>query len=246
VPYDVISSPSPLDARVEAALVARLDRGEFQLHVLPEAAAHILKETSREDWDAKSIVEKLKRDTAMAAHLLGLANSMAFRGAAPAVSLQQAVTRLGAANIRQLAVVIACETQVFRVPGFELEVRAVFRHCLATAFAAREIAKARRANVEDAFLLGLLHDVGWPLVLQTLVDVSKGLGQSVDKPAVLMSAQQHHARVAHRLGELWKLPDRVNGLFEHHHDTRWEGPHAPLAATLAFADVLSRHGEDPQ
>ena len=34
----------------------------------------------------------------------------------------------------------------------------------------------RRANVESAFLCGLLHEVGKPVLLQLIVDVARELG----------------------------------------------------------------------
>ena len=41
---------------------------------------------------------------------------------------------------------------------------------------AKEIARLRRSNVEGAFLCGLLHDIGKPVLLQTLVDIQRSFG----------------------------------------------------------------------
>jgi putative nucleotidyltransferase with HDIG domain len=179
----------------------------------------------------------------MAANLLRLANSVAFKGASPSVSLQQSVARLGATNVRQLAVVIACETRVFQVPGFEAEVRHLFRHSLTCAFAAREIARSRQANVEEAFLSGLLHDVGWPLMLQVLLDVTKRVGVTAERLALLATAGRHHAPLASHLATSWQLPERLRGALHQHHDEQFSGPGAESAATLALADALARVGE---
>lgn len=242
--YDAGAEDSAgLDARVDAALQRVLGQGSFVVPLLPEVAAQVMTETSREDWSATAVVDLLKRDAGLAANLLRLANSVAFKGAAAAVSLQQSVARLGAANVRQLAVVIACETRVFQVPGFEAEVRHLFRHSLTCAFAAREIAKVRRANVEDAFLSGLLHDVGWPLMLQVLLDVSKAVGVTVERPTLLAAAGRHHAPLARDLAVQWKLPARLSGALHEHHEQQWAGPTAELAATLALADAVARVGE---
>jgi putative nucleotidyltransferase with HDIG domain len=243
VSYDApLADAPPLDPRVAEAFAQRLEHGSFEVPLLPEVAANVLSETAREDWSASSVVELLKRDPAMAANLLKLSNSVAFRGAAPVVSLQQAVARLGASNVRQLAVVIACETRVFQVPGFEVEVRQTFRHSLAAALAAREIARARRANVEDAFLGGLLHDVGWPLLLQVLLDLSKRLEVKPERRSLLATAKAHHAPVARRLAAQWKLPERLSEAMQDHHREHFDGPHAAMSATLALADALAKVG----
>ena len=234
-----VRSQSGVARDAEARLLARLNDGPVELPVLPEAAAQIMTETSRDDWRPEIVVDCLRRDPAMAAHLLRLCNSVALRGASPVVSLQHAVARLGATQLRQLAVVIACETRVFRVPGFEALVRTVFQHSIATAFIAREIARHRRANVEDAFLLGLLHDVGWPLVLQLAVE----LDVARDRDTVMRVARQTHATIARRLADQWALPARIGLALEQHHADHWIGPIAEVAATVSLADAFARHAE---
>lgn len=229
----------------EAALLARIEAGALEVPVLPEAAAQILTETARDDWHATVIVECLRRDPTLAANLLRLCNSAAFRGASPVVSLHQAVARLGASQLRQLALAIACETRVFRVPGFEGVVHAVFQHSLTTALVAREIARLRRANLEEAFLSGLLHDVGWPLVLQLAVE----LHLEKQKAEVYRVARRTHAFLARRLAHEWRLPARVADAIEHHHALAWSGASAEAAATLALADCLAhcaQYDSDPE
>lgn len=233
--YDHASRGDGLEpSSAERAIADRLSTGVLELPVLPEVAAKVMRETAKEDWNATVVVDLLRRDPPMAAHLLRLANSVAFRGGSPVVSLQQAVARLGAQNLRQLAVVIACETKVFQVPGFEAEVRQIFRHSLATGLIAKEISRARRTNVEEAFLTGLLHDVGWPLVLQIAVE----LKVAGEREPLLRSLQAHHALVARKLAAQWQLPERVGRALEEHHFTDHEGPSAEAAATLALADTL--------
>ena len=61
-------------------------------------------------------------------------------------------------KIREIALLVACQAKVFRVPGFDQQVRAIFKHCIAAAAFAQEIARMRRWNVEESFLCGLLHD----------------------------------------------------------------------------------------
>jgi putative nucleotidyltransferase with HDIG domain len=234
--YPVRTTEPLLPADVEAALEARLVAG-LELPVLPEAAATIMTETSKETWQVSTVVAALTRDPALSAHLLRVANSPAFRGAGATVSAQQAVTRLGASHLRQVAVVIACETKAFSSALFKDEVRAVFRHSLATALFAREIARERRANVEESFLAGLLHDLGFPVALQAIVEVSKALGGPIDREAALAWTEAHHARLGAQVARAWRLPASVASAIEqHHHDAAGSA----LAATVSLGDGLAR------
>jgi putative nucleotidyltransferase with HDIG domain len=227
-----------LDASLAAELERKLSQADFDLPVLPEAASGILTETSRADWSVETLVALLKRDAAMAAHLLRLANSAAFRPASPIVSLHQAVSRLGALQLKQLALLIACETRVFRVPGFEAEMRGIFRHCLAVALYAQEIARARRSNVEEAFLAGILHDVGWPILVQALIDLHQRFELPPDRGAVLAAAERSHEQLGQALATRWSLPDRVAQALAVHHQQTGQLPE--LASVVALADVLAR------
>lgn len=235
-PPTFTTNSSTLPATLERDFTAKVARLELELPLLPEASATILSETAKTDWSAAKIVDALKRDAALSAHLLRIANSPAFCGASPVVSIQQAVTRLGGSHLRQLAVVIACETRAFAAPGFEAEVRAVFRHSLAVALCAKEIARQRRANVEAAFLAGLLHDLGWPVVIQGLSQLAGGA--ALPRDAVLERAELLHASLGGAVARAWKLPEAVAVAIVGHHDAATEDP---LTATVAFADALAQH-----
>lgn len=222
---------------LELAFAEKVKRLDLELPVLPEAAATILQETQREGWSVQRVVTVLGRDTAMATHLLRIANSPAFAGGTPVVSIQQAITRLGASQLRQLAVVIACETGAFVAKGFETEVRAALKHSLAVGLCAKEIARQRRANVEEAFLAGLLHDLGWPVAIHALV----GLGGGPHlKHATLEHAERVHATLGAALARAWRLPESIAKAIALHHD-----PHVDdaLTATIGLADVLVRRTE---
>lgn len=199
--------------------------------MLPEASATILAETSKDTWSAPKIVAALARDPSLAAHLLRVANSPAFAGAVPLVSIQQSVTRLGGAQLRQLAVVIACETKAFSAPAFATEVRAVFRHSLTAGLFAKEIARHRRANVEEAFLAGLLHDIGWPVVIQALASQATS-----SRDQVLATAEVLHPSAGASVARAWKLPEAVSRAIEAHHQADVTDP---LTATVRLADELA-------
>lgn len=237
-PFERAAPPPPLPEVLVSAFEARAAAKTLELPVLPEAAAAILSETARPEWSAARVVDALKRDASLAGHLLRLANSPAFRGASAAVSIQQAVTRLGASHLRQLALVIACETRAFAAPGFEAEVRALFRHSLAVALCAKEIARQRRANVETAFLAGLLHDIGWPVVLHAVLELGHGQAPP-HRDAVLGFAELRHAAVGAAVARAWGLAEAVALGIEAHHQAR---PGDELTATLALADALAWRG----
>lgn len=237
--------PSPEGAR--AALLCRLERGELELPLLPRVAQEVLAETEREDGEPRRLAELIRRDAAMAAHVLRVANSPLYLPPTPIVSLQQAISRLGMAAMRRIALMVACQARVFRVAGYDAAMRSLFQHSLAAAAFAQEIARLRRSNVEEAFLCGLLHDVGRPVILQTLADLGPASAAAttvapsaavLDPAAAYALADELHPLVGATLAERWSLPPWLALAVRHHHEPG-AGAASALAATVGAADRLA-------
>ena len=236
--------PSTHDAaqQLEHELRARAGQGKLELPILPEAAQAVMLATSREDTDAKALSELVRKDAAFAAHLLRLANSAAYAPRSPLVSLQQAVSRLGQRTIREIALIISCKTRAFQVKGHEVEVRALFKHSLAAGLFAQEVARLRRLNVEDAFLGGLLHDVGRPALIQAAIDTSAELGLPTPTQGDLDTLSDAlHEELAETLIRAWGLSPKLAGAIRHHHHPAEAGDLAASASLLQLADDIAHH-----
>lgn len=224
-------------SELRAELEQRLSQGTVELPLLPGVAMEVTAAAAREDTDARVLADILKRDAAMAAHVLRIVNSPLYSPRAQIVSLQQAVGRVGSAKIREIALIIACRAGVFNVKGYESEVDQVFKHSVATALFGQEIARQTRNNVEEAFLCGLLHDVGRPVLLQALLEVTTQRGLGASRANLLSLVSELHCRAGAALGVAWALPEAVSQALLSHH-----GPAAEQAASVhvtALADVLA-------
>ena len=236
---------SDVASMVRERLLQRIEAGALELPLLPEVASEVMALTAQENSDARRLADVIRRDASMAAHVLRLANSPLYRPRAPIVSLQQALSRLGMAQIRQIALTVSCKQRVFRARGYEAEVHKVFRHAFAAALVAQEIARARRWNVEEAFLAGLLHDVGRPVLLQAIADISLVLRPG-DRQAVLAVVTEQHAVVGGSLARKWALPPRVADAITHHHQAIEGASVSQLSVLTGFADDLSHCILEPQ
>ncbi len=218
----VVAGPKPSDRGVSSSpvsLAAAVDddlaSGRLDLPLLPGVAQEVMAAST--DDGAKKLADIVRRDQAMAAHLLRMANSPLYRGTDPIVSVQHAVSRLGTGRIRELAMMVACQGRRFEAPGFETEVRSSFQHSLATALYAQEIARAKRSNVEEAFLSGLLHDMGRPLLLQKCVDIEARLHLGASRAEMLAVVDARHTEVGAKLAAHWALPERLVATVRDHH-----------------------------
>jgi putative nucleotidyltransferase with HDIG domain len=148
--------------------------------------------------------------------------------------------------IGEIALLISVKTRAFQVKGYETEVKSLFRHSLGTAVYAQEIARIRRRNVEEAFLCGLLHDVGRPVMLQALVDLYREFKVPPDKEVVMGLATEHHARLGGMLVSKWSLPEALSRAILFHHQPSLAGDDEPGAMVTALADELAHATLDPE
>ncbi|MBL8861686.1 MAG: HDOD domain-containing protein [Planctomycetes bacterium] len=234
-----MSASTELSLEVHEALARYLDE-HLELPVLPEAAARILSLCEDPETESQDIVAALERDPSLASHVLRLANSAVFAPVEPIVSLKQAVGRLGMTMIRNLSIAVTLQGRVFCSRQHEEHTRAMWAHCALTAVFAREVARRLRRNGEVAFLWGLMHDVGRPIVFQAAVERPELLGCDPAGGALLEAAMDtFHARVGARLVHAWGLPYPIEVVVACHHEPSAASEYAPDARLTRLADLLA-------
>jgi putative nucleotidyltransferase with HDIG domain len=241
---EVAQTPQPergessVPPALRAELESKLSAGTLELPLLPGVAMELTSVAAKEDVDARTIADMLKRDPALSAHVLRIVNSPLYSPRAQIVSLQQAVARVGVGKIREIALVIACKTGVFKAKGYEQEIDEVFKHSIACALFAQEIARSTRNNVEDAFLCGLLHDVGRPVLLQALLTLLQKAHATAEREAVLALVSELHERAGSALAKAWTLPDTVVTALAKHHAAKPELESIPVRI-VSLADAFA-------
>jgi putative nucleotidyltransferase with HDIG domain len=224
----------------------RVAQGKVDLPLLPGVAMEVTNVAAQENADARVIAELLRKDQAIAAHVLRVVASPVYSGRTQIVSLQQAVARLGVQKIREIALAIAFRVGVFKLKGFEQEITGMFQHSVGAAMFAQEIARTTRRNVEDAFMCGLLHDVGRPVILQALVQILAEQKLHVPASAVIAATGELHTDVGGSLADSWGLPEAVEMSIRHHHSSSPPDAHVNSVRITALADELSRFTFEPE
>jgi len=187
----------------------RLEGGTLSLPVLPEVAVKVIEAFNQEDPDPAVMVKLITRDPVLSAHLLKAANSPALRTAAQIATVQQAVARLGMRMVGVTALSACLGPKLFRAPAYASFIDGMWQDSLATAVWAREIARTLRRNSEVAFLAGLLHQIGQPIVLQAIQDLD-GKGAVARGPTeVLALLEEFEPLASARVASAWLLPPPI-------------------------------------
>lgn len=216
-----------------------LRAARFKLPVPPRTAARVLSACRREQSGARDVAEIMHRDPPLAAHVLRIANSVLYAGHGEIVTLPQAIARLGLGTVAELAMAAVLRTSVGGSPRYMHAVEDVWRHSCVAAGWAREVARHRRCNVEGAFLAGLMHEVGRPLVLQAIADLEDASRRLFDSEIVSRVADTLHAEAGGALAHHWSLPEWIGVAITWHHDPEGAPEPRDLTRTVAMADRLA-------
>ena len=225
----------------------RVAKGELDVPLFPEAARKVIDACEKENCDMRQLAEIVRRDPALSAQFLRLANSPLFGSRAAIVSLPQALARMGTAQTRQIALLVTCQAGVFKCAARKDAALKLKSQAVATALWAQEIARLRRMNCEETFLCGLLEDVGMPALWQLAADIEKAGGVKLAANDTDPHIEAVHDKVGADIVQRWGLPARVVQAIRLHHATpeaiAAAGGGASLEGTVAavqLADALAK------
>ena len=187
-----------------------IDRKALKLPVLPEIPSRVLAMTTNPEMDISELSDLIHKDQALAGHVLRISNSAAYAGTRQIASLTQAIARLGARLVGDIAFSISLQSEVFHIKGFERFVDRMWKQALAAGLFGKEIARIRRKNVEGQYLCGLLHAVGKPVILQAAIELQDSLQMQLDPETAEILIEEFHASVGSILTFAWGLPDQVS------------------------------------
>ena len=229
-----------------ADVMEYIESGNLELPLLPDVVWQVMELSTADNVDARKLSALIHRDQALAGHVLRIANSPAYMPRMPIVSLQQAVSRLGTTVLGEIAFSVSIQSRVFDVKGYEDELQTLWKHAVGAAAYAKDIARMRRSNVEGAFLCGLLHDVGKPIMLQAVLDVQKQQHLELEPAAVSAIMEAYHTRVGSLIAAAWSLPPHVAESIAYHHDYLIAPTCAEAVMVTRLADCLSYHLARPE
>jgi len=231
-------------------VIRRFESGELDLPLLPDLIAQLLAATQNPDTDIREMERLVCRDPALAAHVLRVANAPAFAGQRQLTSIREAITRIGTRALVRIAIT-ARLSELYFVPGFEGVSDNIWRHAQLSGIYAVELSRRLKTDAEQAFLCGLLHTIGQPVVLRTVVAVAAEMAVPLAVSDVQRWLDQWYIPVGTRLVQSWQLPKVIQAAVSFHHRPRMATSHprevqqTSLASTLARAQTRDR-SEQPE
>jgi HD-like signal output (HDOD) protein len=212
---------------------------------LPRVCAQLADLTAQHEIDGAQLARLIQSDAALAGEVMRVANSPALRPRAAIVSLQQAVSWLGVAEVRNIAMAVMLRGEVFKAPGHEPESEELWREAWLAGLWAKEIARERRKQVESAFLAALMHRTGAALALKILARFEFENRTVMDARTFGDLVVEFEPAFGRLLMNNWLLPQDVQDAASDWRSYR-ESRQADLAGTVHAAHLLATHTMHPQ
>ncbi len=230
-----------MNKELEKAIMAAGD-----LPTIPIVATKVMQMIEMDNITVEDIANVVTTDPAVAARVLKIANS-AFYGCQRQIqTISGAIVVLGFNTLRSL-VVAASVKEVYK--PFGLTEKMLWDHSLGAALASRIIATAtRKANPEEAFLAGLLHDIGKTIMNSLDRDKFQVVMQRCYNEGLFFEEAEEsvftfrHDDVGAMVVKKWNFPESlVTAILNHHRldfppDTDQYMVH--LSSVIAVADLF--------
>jgi len=238
------------DVTAGASRVRDLAAHAEQLPLLPAVVMRVLALDPRNDRYFDDLVALAEEDPTFTVRLLRVANAPMSAPTKPIVTVRQAVVRIGARECAGLVTSVAV-SRVF-IPRTSAQ-RNLWVHALQVAVAARTIAAlslAGRVHPGQAYLAGLLHDIGRFVMFESAAeDLSRVDETHWVTPEELLHSERvllgyDHVKLGLLVCRRWSLPEGVAEVVAHHHDYGLAGfepqvASAELIRAVQMADFLS-------
>ncbi len=237
----VVATPVVEDPQLKQLIMTIRD-----LPAMPHVASKVLELSSDPETSASLLQQVIADDQAMTARILKIANSAMYACSRRIKTLSEAIVMLGFNSIRSLVVTSAARNLYTSGSArMGLKERLLWEHSIGSAFACRLlVAEHHPALMEEAFLAGLMHDIGKLVLNLQLPERFEEIVQIVYnenrefQPTEREMLGFDHAQVGALLVNKWKLSpvlEEVIGL--HHSPAKFAEGH-PLLLYLDLANNI--------
>ena len=217
--------------------------GITSIPFMPNTAQQAFKLSTNPKAELRDFVDVIESDESLSARVIKVANSVYFDRGHPSRSVADAVNVIGLGELKGLLNAQAV-TQMF--PSKSRTRTSLWANAVGTAIGARVIAALIMPSCTDqAFLAGLLHDVGKLLLLQRNPDIYEKICKRVQASGCsFVSAEADvypfdHTQVGQLIGDRWNFTKEIKQAIRLHHQPWAEQAKGSLTALVKAADLLS-------
>lgn len=227
-------------------LYSRIETAK-DLPTLPHILLKLLDTCASDDSTIKDIAQIINQDSALCIRVLRLVNSPYYRTSQKVADIEQALLTIGLASVKNIAITSSVYPAFNKMkPDATFNMKSYWWHALMNAILARSLAeKTSYHSPEEAFLAGLLHDIGRLVLWTNFPDEYSRMVQTTNgHPDLILAGEAElgasHSEVGAWLLNRWGLPSFISDAVLYHHDPRERILDAlPLVKIVYTANIIS-------
>lgn len=217
---------------------------EHEIPPLPSSVAHVLDLTHDENRSARDIANAIGADPALTVKVLRIANSPIYFFTREITNLLVAVNTLGNGSIRTLLITSFMSDAFGKNFQKAPQAGKLWTHSVAVGLAARELStELGMRSREEAFVCGLLHDLGKLALICHDPEFYQYISTSLDEHEIMRSEMDQygysHAQVGAIMAKRWGLPKEIANAIYYHHQPGEAGEFAFISRIIDVADQIA-------
>ena len=223
---------------------ARLASGTMTVPVFHAVALRLQQVLARPDFSIEDVHQLINADPGLASQVLRAANSAFYSGLSKVSTVREAIIRLGAREVANLAM-LTTQQDLYRSAdaNYNALMQTLWKHSFCVATGSKWLAQKSgfAAQAQEAFLAGLLHDIGKLVILKVMEEVCREQNMGVNaSPAVQGEVLTSlHVEQGHQLMVQWHMPQIYCDIVAGHEDDNWDHSNS-LLAIVRLANLACR------
>lgn len=208
------------DDRLLLSSLRRAVRNDgMELPSMPEDVVRLQRLLASPDCDVGELARAIQRDPAISGRFVAIANSTVYARKERVSTVEDAAVRIGLNQASMIVMAIVSKAKLFHAAGYRQEAAELHRHALAAAVSAQLLARTARVHEQDAFIAGLLHDLGQVFVFALAgKEQRESRGARAPSPqAIERISEVVHAGLGALVATSWGFGDHVVSAIQHHH-----------------------------
>lgn len=217
---------------------------DFEVPPFPAVASRLLKELKSDEVKIPSVVQLIECEPKIHCRVLDLANSPLYGAKRPIKSIGHAVVLLGFQSVAQLSLAVAAGS-IFQSDNSAVGVARgqTYVQSLAIGAVARVIASELHPSCrDDAFLCGIMHDIGKLILLDLHGDSYADLLKADHSNQIDIERERYqltHPDLGEYCGQSWGLEGNINRSIKEHHEV-FDEALPGLSQTIILSNAYAR------
>lgn len=236
-----IPRPFPIQPKIDIEELV-----STKVPMMPGSAARITSLLNDVNASSKQLTDAITYDPILTARILRLANSPIYSLQKNVSTLRHAVEVVGMKAIYEILIIgLAADSFAKEIRNSE-KGRKIWEHSLAVALLSRELGQALKLRgTEEAFICGLLHDIGKILLLKNDFQQYSDILEENDEMQMLLQEANNfgynHTQIGSLVASRWGLPDGVCHTILNHHNPSQSEQFLVVAHLISAADSIANN-----